>query len=144
MTGQGKPYPRVEMLINIFVAWLKHRRELNEVRQMDRSDLNRVASDLWISPSDLNTLVHQGPHAAHELPYLLRALSIDKAKLAHAGPLVLRDLERVCALCYHKGQCDRDLIAGTSAEHYHRYCPNAPTIDRLGQPALPQTDHSTY
>jgi hypothetical protein len=47
---------------------------------------------------------------------------------------VLRDLERVCALCHHKRQCDRDLVAGTSAEHYQEYCPNAPTIDGLDQP----------
>jgi hypothetical protein len=134
MIAQGKPYPRVEMLIDTFAAWLKHRRELNEVRQMDRSDFNRVAGDLWVSPGELNTLVRQGPHAADELPYLLRALGIDKARLAHTEPLVLRDLERVCALCHHKRQCDHDLIAGTSAERYQGYCPNAPTIEFLDRP----------
>ena len=43
----------------------------------------------------------------------------------------LRDMERVCALCLHKRQCDVDLAAGTSREHYQEYCPNAPTIKRL-------------
>ena len=50
-------------------------------------------------------------------------------------PLVLRDMERVCAMCNHKRECDRDLDAGTAAEHYEDYCLNAPTIDRLGQTA---------
>jgi uncharacterized protein YjiS (DUF1127 family) len=136
MTEQSKPYPRVEMLIDTFAGWLKHRRELNEMRQMDRTDFDRIASDLRVSPGELETLVRQGPHAADELPHLLRALGIDEAGLVRTEPLVLRDLERVCALCHHKSQCNRDLVAGTSAEHYQGYCPNAPTIDGLNQPVL--------
>ena len=80
-------------------------------------------------------LVRQGPHAADELPRLLKSLGIDEADLARTQPLVLRDMERVCAMCASKRQCDRDLAAGTSAEHYEEYCLNAPTIDSLGQPA---------
>jgi transcriptional regulator with XRE-family HTH domain len=133
MTAQDHPYARVELLIDTFADWLKHRRELNEMRQLDRSDFNRIASDLRVSPGELDALVRQGPHAADELPKLLRALGIDQADLARTQPLVLRDMERVCALCRQKRQCDRDLAAGTSAEHYEGYCLNAPAIDALGQ-----------
>jgi transcriptional regulator with XRE-family HTH domain len=132
MTAQDHPYARV--LINTFGDWLKHRRELNEMRQLDRFDFDRIASDLRVSPGDLDTLVRQGPHAADELPKLLRALGIDQADLARTQPLVLRDMERVCAMCQHKRQCDRDLAAGTSAEHYEGYCLNAPAIEGLEQP----------
>jgi hypothetical protein len=45
---------------------------------------------------------------------------------------VLRDMERVCSMCDHKRQCDRDLAAGTAAKHYEEYCGNADTIDGLG------------
>jgi hypothetical protein len=48
---------------------------------------------------------------------------------------MLRDMERVCAVCGHKAACDRDLIAGTSPQHYRDYCPNASTIGELGQTA---------
>jgi transcriptional regulator with XRE-family HTH domain len=135
MTAQDKSYPAVEFLISTFGDWLKHRRELSEIRQMDRSDFDRIASDLRVSPTDLDELVRQGPHAADELPKLLKALGIDEADLARTQPLVLRDMERVCALCQNKRQCDRDLAAGTSAEHYEGYCLNAPTIELLSQPA---------
>ena len=135
MTAQDKSYPAVEFLINTFGDWLKHRRELSEIRQMDRSDFDRIASDLRVSPTDLDELVRQGPHAADELPKLLKVLGIDEAALARTQPLVLRDMERVCALCQNKRQCDRDLAAGTSAEHYEGYCLNAPTIELLSQPA---------
>jgi transcriptional regulator with XRE-family HTH domain len=135
MSTQDHPYPRVEMLIDIFGDWLKHRRELSEIRQMDRADFDRIASELRVSPGELDTLVRQGPHAADELPKLLGALGIDQADLARTEPMVLRDMERVCTLCHDKRQCDRDLAAGTSAEHYEGYCLNAPTINALaGQP----------
>jgi transcriptional regulator with XRE-family HTH domain len=133
MTAQDHAYARVEQLIDIFGDWLKHRRELSEIRQLDRSDFDRIAGDLRISPTDLDELVRKGPHAADELPKLLKALGIDQADLARTQPLVLRDMERVCALCHSKRQCDRDLAAGTSAEHYEGYCLNAPAIDVLNQ-----------
>jgi hypothetical protein len=133
MTAESKPYPRVEFLINSFADWLKHRRELHEMRQMDRSEFDRIAGDLRVTPDDLEELVRQGPHAADELPKMLKALGINEASLARAQPLVLRDMERVCAMCNHKRECDRDLSAGTAAQHYEAYCGNAPTLDRLGQ-----------
>ena len=72
-------------------------------------------------------------HAADELPQMLQALGIDLEGLARTEPLVLRDMERVCSLCNHKRQCDRDLAAGTAAAHYEEYCGNADTIDGLGK-----------
>jgi len=66
---------------------------------------------------------------------MLTALGVDQEALARTEPLVLRDMERVCSLCNHKRQCDRDLAAGTAAAHYEEYCGNAPTIDGLGQRA---------
>jgi transcriptional regulator with XRE-family HTH domain len=135
MTAQNHSYPAVETLINTFSDWLKHRRELSEIRQLNTADFDRIASDLRVSPYDLNELVRQGPHSADELPKLLKILGIDEEALARTQPLVLRDMERVCALCHSKAQCDRDLAAGASAEHYEGYCLNAPTIAVLGQPA---------
>jgi hypothetical protein len=132
MTVQEHPYPRVELLINAFGDWLKHRSELREMREMDAANFRQIASELRMTSADLEALVRQGPHAADELPKMLKALGIDQEALARTEPLVLRDMERVCALCNHKRQCDRDLAAGTSAAHYEQYCANAPTIDGLG------------
>jgi hypothetical protein len=132
MTAQSKPYPLFDTLVTTFNDWLKHRREMNELRQLNSSEFDRIAGELRVSPDDLNELVRQGPHAADELPRMLKALGIDEDMLARTQPLVLRDMERVCALCHQKGECIRDFAAGTAAEHYEEYCPNAPTIDVLG------------
>jgi transcriptional regulator with XRE-family HTH domain len=124
--------PVVETLIHSFGDWLKHRREMNELRELNAAEFDRIASELRVSPGDLNELVRQGPHAADELPRMLTALGIDEEALARTQPLVLRDMERVCALCHNKGECVRDFAAGTAAEHYEEYCPNSPTISVLG------------
>ena len=135
MTAQSKPHPAVQRLIDTFADWLEHRRELSELRQMDRGDFERIADDLLMSPGELDELVRRGPHAADELPAMLSALGIDAHKLARSEPLLLRDMERVCAMCHQKSQCDRDLTAGTAAEHYKDYCLNAPAIDGLDRAA---------
>jgi len=135
MTAQTKPYPVFDTLVTAFSDWLKHRREMSELRELNTSEFDRIASELRVSPGDLTELVRQGSHAADELPQMLKALGIDEEALARTQPLVLRDMERVCALCHRKGECVRDFAAGTAAEHYEEYCPNAPTIDVLGQPA---------
>jgi Family of unknown function (DUF6455) len=132
MTAQREVYPTVEFLIDKFANWLKHRRELNEMRQLNRSDFNLIAGDLRISPDDLDRLVQAGPHGADELPKMLKSLGIDEADLARTEPLMVRDMQRVCGMCRDKAQCHHELDAGTSAEHYKGYCPNAPTIEALG------------
>ena len=132
MTVQEKPYPVVDLVIETFGDWLKHRRELKEMREMDAASFDRIAGELRMSSTDLEALVRRGPHAADELPKMLAALGVDQDSLARSEPLVLRDMERVCSLCNHKRQCDRDLAAGTSAAHYEEYCGNADTIGGLG------------
>jgi uncharacterized protein YjiS (DUF1127 family) len=116
MSAQDKPYPAVQFLVDTFARWLQQRRDMNELRRMDRSDFDRIAEDLRISPHDLDELVRHGAHSADELPKMLQALGIDEQALARGQPMVLRDMERVRALCDQKTQCDHDLSAGTAAE----------------------------
>ena len=132
MTSQDHSPSVVERLTHTFSEWLRHRRELSEMRHLNAAEFDRIASDLRLSPADLDELVRHGPHAADELPKLLRALGINQEDLARIEPMVLHDMERVCALCGHKRECDHDLAEGTSAEHYQEYCLNAPTIEELG------------
>ena len=128
MTIQDQARSAVERLMNTFSDWFKHRRELSEMRQLNVTEFDRIANDLRLSPADLDELVRHGPHAADELPRLLEALGTSAQDLARIEPMVVHDMERVCALCGHKRQCERDLASGTSPERYPEYCLNAPTI----------------
>jgi len=134
MTVENQAPSVVERLTNTFSDWLKHRRELNEMRQLTVTDFCRIANDLRLSPAALGELVRNG-HTADELPRLLAALGISAQDLLRIEPMVVHDMERVCALCGHKRQCDRDPASGASAEHYKEYCLNAPTIAQLREPA---------
>ena len=64
---------------------------------------------------------------------MLKALDIDVADLARTEPLLVRDMQRVCSLCRDKAHCNGELDDGTAAQHYRDYCPNAPSIDALGE-----------
>jgi hypothetical protein len=130
-----KPYPIVDKLINMFDSWLKHRQEIREMREFDIGEFARIAHELGVTPDDLDTLVRRGLDAIEELPKLLTALGVDEKAIARTLPLVLRDMERVCASCQQKRQCDHDIAAGTSGQHYEEYCDNAATINSLGQKA---------
>jgi hypothetical protein len=90
-----------------------------------------MAIDLGVSPDELDQLIRRGPHAADELPKMMAAIGLDAKAISRAQPLVMRDLERVCVLCERKDQCDRDLAAGTAAQHYKEYCVNAETLAAL-------------
>ena len=51
MSTENKSYPIVQDLIDSFAGWLKHRRELREMREMDRFNFDRIASDLRVTVS---------------------------------------------------------------------------------------------
>lgn len=53
MTVQETPYPVVGRMVDIFGDWLKHRRELREMRQMDAANFGRIAGELRMSSADL-------------------------------------------------------------------------------------------
>ena len=95
------------------------------VENQTPSVVEHIAND-----SDLEELVRRAP-TADELPRLLEALGISARDLARVEPIVGANLERVCALCDSKRECNRDLASGASAEHYQEYCPNASRIARL-------------
>jgi hypothetical protein len=121
----------VDKVADAFGNWLKRRRDIREMREISSGERARIAHDLNVPTADLDTLVHQGPHASDELLQLLTLLGIDKNVLETTQPLALRDMTRVCASCQQKRQCNRDLSTGASAHHYDEYCLNAPAIGEL-------------
>ena len=133
MATQIKTYPIVESAINLFGDWLRHRQEIRELRDMNSGDFARIARDLCVNPAELDAVVRLGPHASDELPRLLKKLGIDEATLSRTQPVLQRDMVRVCASCRQKARCNHDLDAGTLAQRYEEYCPNAAAIDELGE-----------
>ena len=93
-TTQREPYPFVTKVMDLFGDWLKQRRELNELTEFaaDPGELERVARELNVAPTDLEMLVRKGSQGANELSDTLTALGIDEVALWRAEPALLRDM----------------------------------------------------
>jgi hypothetical protein len=131
MATEMKSYPVVDTLIDMFSAWLVHAREVAEVCKIDSAEFGHIAHDLGVTSDSLEALVRKGVHAADELPKMFDALGIDRAALARKQPGVMRELSTACAMCLEKRRCDRELAAGSAAQHYHAFCGNAPVLDAM-------------
>jgi len=51
MTVQEQPYPVASRVVDIFGEWLKHRRGLIEMREMDAANFGQIASELGAGPA---------------------------------------------------------------------------------------------
>ncbi len=91
-------------------------------------EAGNVARDVGLSTPELYTIARAGPESADQLNARLNALELD-----HVGAPTLRDLERVCAVCGAKRQCERDLARAPDDPVWQSYCPNAPTLQALEQ-----------
>jgi hypothetical protein len=127
----GQPYPVVSHLLDRFGSWLKQRRELDELSQLNGGEIRRMASELGLAPSDLDALVRRGIAGTAELPQMLRALRFDDKAIARIAPPQMAQMRHACAECAHKRTCGADLAAHTAAKNFETYCVNANDIALL-------------
>jgi hypothetical protein len=134
-THKQPTYPVVEAVIDVIADWVKKYRYAaglrNELAACAPDEVARAAQDLGVSSRELVHLASRGPHAADQLAKLLLALGVNPKRLASEDPATMRDLQRLCITCSHKRQCEHELAAGTAAQHYRSYCPNALSLAAL-------------
>jgi len=105
--------------------------ERSDLNGLDKTETERVASDLRMPVSELCVLAKQGPEPAALLEQRLAVLDLDCEEILQTEPGVFRDLQRVCSLCQSKKQCLRDLAQAPCAGAWKSYCPNAGTLSAL-------------
>jgi len=135
MTNPIEEHSPIESIFGAVAAWVTRYRQAvglkRELAKCAPAEVAAIARDIGLSTGDLKSIARKGPNAADELPKLLRALGVDPQKIKADRIGALRDLQRICTSCGHKAQCRHELAAGTAANHYHSYCPNAAPIDEL-------------
>lgn len=94
-------------------------------------EVGPIAAELGLDVTALREFVRRGPRAANELPRMLTALGLNTGTIARRYPLLLRDLQRVCASCRTKARCNRELACATAAAHFEAFCPNRETLKAL-------------
>jgi len=127
--------PTLDFVVNAIAGWVNKYRSMhasgNELGECSPEDVTRIAADIGIPAGELRALAAKGPDSAKLLEKMLLRLHVDPAQLANANPAVMRDLQRLCVVCGQKERCQHELDAGTAAENYHEFCPNAFTLDAL-------------
>lgn len=132
MTASAQPTPS-RTLVDHLTDWLQQRHAVGQINQLNAAEFARIAGELGLSPRELDMLVHRGPHAADEMPKMLRALGFTEESIAKIQAPQRQEMERACSLCQHKIACGKDLAANTVADHYESYCNNADTINELAR-----------
>jgi hypothetical protein len=61
------------------------------------------------------------------------ALQLDKDEIARIEPVTFSELQRLCALCESREQCEVDLADDFADVAWHAYCPNAAMVNVLGE-----------
>lgn len=120
----------IRAAVDKFGVWRSRRREQRELAGLGDAEFSTVARDLRLSLADLEMLARKRRGRTANLGRLLDSLGIGPAIL-RAEPAVVRDMERVCALCPASAKCDGDVRAGTLGRTYRAYCPNSDTIEAL-------------
>lgn len=117
-----QPFKAAEDFIARVRAWWQHG---NDLKDMDRHEVDRIAADLGMTARDLEELAARGPNAAELLHRRLTALGLSRSDVEHTALGLMRDLERTCSCCDHKGVCEQDLANRPDNPAWKGYCPNA-------------------
>jgi uncharacterized protein (DUF2336 family) len=127
--------PRIEAVFNSIAQWVKRYRVASgardELAMCGPEEVARIANDLGISRRELELVATKEPGSADLLQKMLVALGVDPQAPALKEAGVMRDLQRLCVTCSHKTECARDIAAGTAAQNFYGYCPNAYTLDTI-------------
>ncbi|MEW6768006.1 MAG: hypothetical protein AB1342_08240 [Pseudomonadota bacterium] len=118
------------------VAWLKATAArlfaARETDQLCESELERIAGDLGVSPSELRANAATNGGWRRLLDERVRQFGLDKAALEENFPRVVRDLERTCGRCGSAARCEND-FKRSGLEAISSYCPNTHTLEALAE-----------
>jgi len=138
MIDRGKElpsYPVAEAAFKAIADWVNTYRNAigsnNEFGMCGPDEVARMAKDIGVTSSQLQDLVRKGPDSAKLLERMLVALRVDPKVLADIDPLVMREMKWLCMTCTNKKRCQHELAKGTASKHFHKFCPNAVSIDEL-------------
>ncbi len=121
----------MQQILSWFAQGFEASTEADVLANLDQTEIEALAMDCGLSPHQLLALVKAGPHAADEMPQVMRALNIDPAEVDYKMRQLFRGMQIACADCQSKGQCRRDLQQGTIESNFVDYCNNADSLNAL-------------
>ena len=110
------------------IAKLRDQREMDDIGQ---SELERLARDIWLSPTELRASAGRNDDWVRLLEQRLEQFEFDKPSLERVYPKVVRDLEQTCGRCGSASRCSKDISIPNSKDAISDYCPNTYTLQAL-------------
>jgi hypothetical protein len=122
---------KVWLAIEAFARW--SRNHIGSGQTLDLTlcedrEIERIATDVGLSPSELRNLARFGPDAADLLLSRMAALDVDRLEVARIEPQTFKDMQRVCTLCDSRRPCAADLARDPDDAAWQEYCPNVGTL----------------
>jgi hypothetical protein len=122
--------------------WIRRGSARFELKCCGEEEVERMAKDIGVSPSELRRLANLGPDSADLLLRRMAALDLDRNEVSRTESRTFQDLQRVCTMCNHHRRCRGDLARDADDPAWHDYCPNASTLMALN--ALPWRARSEW
>ena len=117
------------------IGWLKaivsRAVNRNELRDIGRAEFNQIARDLNLSSLELHKLSVGNGSSPALLEKRLAEFDLAPELVKRLHPEVLRDLQRVCAMCASTKRCAREFARQEPASGRSEYCPNTQTLEAL-------------
>lgn len=115
--------------------WWSETRErwarIAELQELPSNELARVAADFGVSSAELLEVSRHPEGTQGLLERRLAALELDPEEIRRISPMLLRDLQRTCAMCSEKQRCKDDMAVSPVLPGWESYCPNAGTLRTL-------------
>ena len=114
--------------------WRKQRdirRSLASFDQCDDREVAHMASDVNLTVGELRAALRHTPEDAKLLLRRMAVLGLDSEGLARREAGVMRDLERLCAICPTKKRCRKELKQDPHNPAWRKHCLNEPTLAAL-------------
>ncbi|SDS52160.1 hypothetical protein SAMN05444158_2312 [Bradyrhizobium canariense] len=122
-----------------FLGWIRalvsKSADLDELRRVNRGELEQIARDLILSPRDLYALLENN-FPRDLLKERLAEFELSPAAVKARHPDVFHDLQRVCGNCPSTKRCAGEFAQQDHGLHRSSYCPNTPTLQALKQENL--------
>lgn len=121
--------------VTALADWWRRQRDIRRNRDsLDRCGADEVAhmaSDLHLTTGELRAALRHTPDDARLLRRRMAVLDLDPERLARRVPGVMRDLERLCALCPTKKRCVKELARDPDNPAWREHCLNELTLSAL-------------
>jgi len=131
MTTPPRHWPILDSVNRWYRNWRAARQGGFELECAGAAEVERIAQALGLSSFELRELVSH-PDDRDLLAKRLLGVRPEARATATSDTSILRDLQRVCAMCGFKYRCARDLAVDPARQDWRDYCPNAATLRAIG------------